>query len=109
MNHPVLKIPPGFKKFADEFRNKLSRMGKNKISQEDVSKYINDNLAEILLKLAVPLAQLQYFNIKKQLPSYFEENKKFDVSFNVGEYTDIGAIDHISRHLNFFANLVEKA
>ena len=105
---PLLKIPPGFKKFADEFRNKLSRMGKNKISQEDVSKYINDNLAEILLKLDVPLAQQQYFNIKKQLPSYFAENKKFDVSFNIGEYTDIGAIDHISGHLKFFADLVEK-
>jgi len=105
---PLLKIPKGFKELSDSIRNELSKKGSMKVAESDVFEYLFSNLGDILLKLDCTLARDRFFDVKKMFENNFKANKIIPFSFNVSEYSDILAIEHIAGHLDYLMGIINR-
>jgi DNA repair photolyase len=102
------KIPEGFKVIADEIRKELSNSGKKTLDDNLSLNYLRDNVSEIFQKLNLEISEENEKLLLNKLPGLFEESKSHPLWFNVSEYTDVAALNHISGHLEYFMKLIDK-
>ena len=92
-NKPLEKVPDKFKEICDNIIRKDVLAVRTKIdSDKNAIAYLKKNLGKFLEEKDIK-------EIKKSIPYYYEQNKTKDLWINIGEYSDIVGIDHITYFL----------
>ncbi|MBV6421637.1 MAG: hypothetical protein DAHOPDDO_02918 [Ignavibacteriaceae bacterium] len=106
------KIPEGFKEVVDDFRKDILKSRSSINELEDVKRELEKTLTDIFgrigLKIDYPNDYPRVAEIKKDLRSYFRENAKLKLKLNVGEYTDIVRTNHLTGHLDFLMQRIQR-
>ncbi len=104
---PMTKVPDGFNTIANKFRDKLSKKGSVELTYEKVFDHLKNSWKDYLKPLNFD--GLNNLTISEtEIEKIFEKDKQKELSFNIGEYTDIAGIDHIAGHLDFFIDLLKR-
>lgn len=94
---PLIKVPDNFKEICDKTIRKDVLAVKSKINSDRAAiKYLQSNLGNFSDNKGIK-------EIKKSIPVYYEQNKNKDLWINIGEYSDVVGIDHIT---NFLAEVM---
>lgn len=102
------KIPEGFKDVVDDFRKEILRPRSSINELEDVKRELEKRLADIIGRMGLQFDYPRVNEIKKDLRSYFSENAKLKLKLNVGEYTDIVRTNHLTGHLDFLMQRIQR-
>ncbi len=102
------KIPEGFKNVVDEFRKEILRSRSSINELEDVKRELEKRLTDIFASIGLDIDYPRVTEIKKDIRSYFRENAKLKLKLNVGEYTDIVRTNHLTGHLNFLMQRIQR-
>jgi len=103
----TLKVPPDFHKVGNSLRQKFIKQRINKESR--AVQYLRENIGALLRKSKLEVDEKKLKRIIKDIPLYYQENKKYGLTLNVGEYTDIIAAEPISNQIKFiFDEIVNK-
>jgi DNA repair photolyase len=95
---PLEKVPDNFKEICDKTIRKDVLAVRTKINNDkNAIAYLKKNLSNFLEKKDIK-------EIKKSIPNYYEQNRTKDLWINIGEYSDIAGIDHIT---NFLAEVMK--
>jgi DNA repair photolyase len=96
---PLMKVPKGFKELCD---NKIRKaVLANKIqSHEDSLQFLSTNLRQFFKEMNIKINKARFKIVGNNLPRYYRKNKKIPLWINIGEYTDILGIDHLTGNLD---------
>ena len=105
---PFSKVPEGFKELVDQMRNMFLRKEDPIATDEAAKRYLETALADILLvTLGLDHNPKRFDEVKANVRSYYNENAKLKLWINIGEYSDIVAVDHITGYLELFMKMLE--
>lgn len=102
------KIPKGFKEIVDNFREEALKPNSIINDLNDVKKHLKSTLTDQFGKLGLTLDYKRIEEIKNDLLMYFKENSKLKLKLNVGEFCDIVRTNHLTGHLEYLMNLVQR-
>lgn len=98
---PLLKVPQGFKNVCDVIIRKTVLSEKNKIdSHKTALQFLSTNLRSFFIEMNIEIDETRFARVLNNLPNYYRENKKIPLWINIGEYTDILGIDHLTGNLD---------
>ncbi len=108
LGKPLEKVYPGFTKEAGKNRKKL--LSKDNAVDTDVKAkdFLKQKLADHFVQLKIPIDSDKYNAVINNLHNYYNENTKKPLWINIGEYSDIVALEHIGGYVNHFMDLIEK-
>jgi DNA repair photolyase len=96
------KVPPHFKNVCDKIVRKDVLSTRNNIgSHEAAIEYLQTNFHLLLTEMGLSQSKSKLNTLRKRIPKLYTSNGKYPLSINIGEYTDIGALEP-------FTNYVEK-
>lgn len=96
------KIPPHFKNVCDKKVRKDVLSSQNDIDSHKVAiEYLQENLHSLITEMGQSLSISKLKKLTTRIPKLYTSNSKYPLSINIGEYTDIGALEP-------FTNYVEK-
>jgi len=105
----ISKVPPKFKDLIDKRVRKDVLSPRKSISTDvDALKYLEKNLESFLNFLGIKFSQNIPQKVRELLSGYWEENSKLPLWINIGEYTDILCIDHITGYMDQILQWIEE-
>lgn len=96
---PMLKVPAGFKEICDDKIRKA--VLSNKInSHKSALSFLSTNLRPFFIDINLIIDEPRFEKVLKNLSKYYRENKKLQLWIDIGEYTDILGLDHLTGNLD---------
>lgn len=103
------KVPDNFKKVCDEvIRKKVLRKRDGINSDDEGINYINNNLRMLFDAMNIELSDNDEIKLKKKIEKFYLLNKDKPLSFNISEYSDVMALDHLTNMLDELMQYVNK-
>ena len=100
---PLDKVPANFKEICDKTIRKDVLLSRNKIdSDKSAISYLKKNL-KVFLNVKGDIK-----NIKQSIPLYYDQNLNKELWINIGEYSDLISIDHITNFLTEVTRWVQE-
>lgn len=102
------KVPEGFKEVADKLRGRFLRKDDPILTDEAAKQHLETALANLLIvDLGLDHDPKQFNDVHGRIRAFYNENSKRKPWFNIGEYGDIVAVDHLTGYLETFMRMLQ--
>ena len=103
------KVPEKFKEVCDKtIREKVHQKRNGINSDKEAILFLKNNLQNLFAKMNINLTAKEEEKIIRAIPGYYRKNSQYPLSINVGEYTDVIGLDHITNVMDEMMQLVQK-
>jgi len=109
LKSPLNKVPKHFVEICDEsIRKNVIRKRKGISNDKEAIRFLKRNIRDLFGQLGIRLTRNDEAQLKRDIPNYYTKNSHYPLSINIGEYTDVIALDPITNIMDELMQLVHK-